>query len=90
MVESQIVRAAFYARVSSEQQAQQKTIDSQVEALIERVGEDGLVVDDELRFIDDGYSLWATYFAFPVTCTSVLFSLPGRVGRLKISRCSAF
>ena len=56
MMESQIVRAAVYARVSSEQQTQQKTIDSQVEALIERVGEDGLVVDDELRFIDDGYS----------------------------------
>jgi len=56
MVESEIVRAAVYARVSSEQQAQQKTIDSQVEALIERVGEDGLVVEDELRFIDDGYS----------------------------------
>ena len=56
MVESQIIRAALYARVSSEQQAQQKTIDSQVAALTERVGEDGLVVDDELRFIDDGYS----------------------------------
>ena len=56
MVESEIIRAAVYARVSSEQQAQQKTIGSQVEALIERVGEDGFVVDDELRFIDDGYS----------------------------------
>ena len=56
MVESPIVRAAMYARVSSEQQAQQKTIDSQVEALLERVGGDGLVVDDELRFIDEGYS----------------------------------
>ena len=56
MAESQVVRAAVYARVSSEQQAQQKTIDSQVEALIEHVDEDGLVVDDELRFIDDGCS----------------------------------
>ncbi len=56
MVESQAVRAGIYARVSSEQQAQQKTIDSQVEALDDRVGEDGVVVDDELRFIDDGYS----------------------------------
>lgn len=55
-MESQVVRAAVYARVSSEQQAQQKTIDSQVAALIERVGEDGLGVDDESRFIDDGYS----------------------------------
>jgi len=56
MVENQVVRAAIYARVSSEQQAQQKTIDSQVEGLADRVAEDGLVLDDELRFIDDGYS----------------------------------
>ena len=56
MVESPLVRVAIYARVSSEQQAQQKTIDSQVEALLERLGEDGLVVEDELRFVDDGYS----------------------------------
>lgn len=56
MVESDTVRVAVYARVSSEQQAQLKTIDSQIEALAERVIENGFVVDDELRFIDDGYS----------------------------------
>jgi len=56
MVESQGLRAAIYARVSSEQQAQQKTIDSQVAALEERVVEDGFVLDDELRFVDDGCS----------------------------------
>jgi site-specific DNA recombinase len=56
MVERQELRAAIYGRVSSEQQAQQKTIDSQVAALEERVAQDGLVLDGELCFIDDGCS----------------------------------
>ena len=50
------IQAAFYARVSSDQQAQEHTIDSQVEALTGRVREDGLVVEDSLRFIDEGQS----------------------------------
>lgn len=55
-MDSQLIRAAIYARVSSEQQAQQNTIGSQVEALEQRVHEDGLVLEQELRFIDDGFS----------------------------------
>jgi len=50
------VRAAIYARVSSEQQAQAQTIASQIAALQERVAKDGLALDQELCFIDDGYS----------------------------------
>jgi site-specific DNA recombinase len=50
------VRAALYARVSSEQQAQAQTIASQIEALKERIAKDGLELDQELCFIDDGYS----------------------------------
>ena len=50
------IRAALYARVSSEQQAQQETIASQVAALRERVASDGLRMEDELCFLDDGYS----------------------------------
>ncbi len=50
------IQAAIYARVSSDQQAQEHTIDSQVEALTGRVRDDGLVVEDSLRFIDDGQS----------------------------------
>jgi len=50
------VRAALYARVSSEQQTQQSTIQSQVEALQERIRGDGLTLEDDLRFIDDGYT----------------------------------
>jgi site-specific DNA recombinase len=50
------VRAAIYARVSSEQQAQTQTIASQVEALQERLRQDGVAVDPELLFLDDGYS----------------------------------
>ncbi len=50
------IRAAIYARVSSDQQAQEHTIGSQVEALTGRVREDGLDVEDLLRFIDEGQS----------------------------------
>ena len=51
-----VMRAAIYARVSSERQAREDTIDSQVQALRVRVREDELVFDEELCFIDDGYS----------------------------------
>jgi site-specific DNA recombinase len=49
-------RAAIYARVSSEQQAEVGTIASQVAALEERLQHDGLTLDPEWRFLDDGYS----------------------------------
>ena len=48
--------AAIYARVSSEQQVQAHTIDSQVAALREKVTGDGLELTQELEFIDEGYS----------------------------------
>jgi site-specific DNA recombinase len=51
-----LIRPAIYARVSSELQSQQGTIDSQREALVERVRADGLTLDSELIFIDDGFS----------------------------------
>jgi len=47
------IRAAIYARVSSDQQAERHTIDSQVEALLARAAADGHEVTDELRFLDD-------------------------------------
>jgi site-specific DNA recombinase len=50
------IRAALYARVSSDQQAQEHTIDSQVEALTQRVRADGFDGEDVLRFIDEGQS----------------------------------
>ena len=49
-------RVAIYARVSSEQQAQEDTIASQLEAVEQRIRDDGLGCDPELRFIDDGVS----------------------------------
>ena len=49
-------RVAFYARVSSELQAQEQTIASQVAALRERIAADGLTLDEELAFLDDGVS----------------------------------
>jgi len=48
--------AALYARVSSEQQADEHTIDSQVAALRTRVTEDGLLIPAEREFLDEGYS----------------------------------
>ncbi len=50
------VRAAIYARVSSDQQADPHTIDSQVEALLARAAADGHEIQAELRFLDDGQS----------------------------------
>ena len=49
-------RAAIYARVSSKQQADANTIASQIEALKARVLADGLRLEPELCFIDEGYS----------------------------------
>lgn len=51
-----IIRVAIYARVSSDKQAQQQTIASQIAALEGRITADGFVKDDELCFIDDGVS----------------------------------
>ncbi len=48
------IRVAIYARVSSDQQAQEQTIESQLATLRERIAQDGHVLDDELCFIDDG------------------------------------
>jgi site-specific DNA recombinase len=50
------IRAAIYARVSSEQQAAAHTIESQLTALTERAHADGLPVPQERQFLDDGYS----------------------------------
>ncbi len=49
-------QAAIYARVSTREQALKQTIDSQVEALRQRVGADGIELEKELEFIDDGYT----------------------------------
>jgi len=50
------LRAAIYARVSSKQQADANTIASQLEALKARVEADGLRLEPELCFTDEGYS----------------------------------
>jgi len=50
------VRAALYARVSSERQAQAGTIDSQLAAIMERAREDGVTIEPEARFTDEGHS----------------------------------
>ena len=55
-MKSHDIRVAIYARVSSEQQAKENTIGSQLEALQERVANDGCSLEEELRFVDEGYS----------------------------------
>src|SRR5512135_2834550 len=50
------LRVAIYARVSSEQQAKEDTIASQLEEVTRRVASDALECDPELCFLDDGYS----------------------------------
>ena len=50
-------RAAFYARVSSEAQARDNTIASQLAALRERIAADGATLTDpDHAFVDDGHS----------------------------------
>lgn len=48
--------AAIYTRVSSDQQKENKTIESQVEALLEFALQNGYVVPEEYVFKDEGYS----------------------------------
>ena len=47
---------AFYARVSSDAQARDHTIDSQVAALKERIVVDGYALEPDHGYVDDGYS----------------------------------
>jgi site-specific DNA recombinase len=56
MTPRQHLRMALYARVSSDRQAEEGTIASQVAALRQRIAADGGQVDPELEFIDDGYT----------------------------------
>src|ERR1700761_3615930 len=50
------LRVALYARVSSDQQTEQGTIASQVAALEAKILEDGLHLEPDHRFIDEGRS----------------------------------
>src|SRR5215217_9446300 len=50
------LRVALYARVSSDQQTEQGTIASQVAALEARILQDGLPLEPDYRFVDEGHS----------------------------------
>ena len=52
----QTLSVALYARVSSQRQADEMTIRSQVVALRQRLEQDTLVIDEERCFRDEGYS----------------------------------
>ncbi len=47
---------ALYARVSTEQQAQAGTIESQIQSVLQLIKADNLTLEDSYKFIDDGYS----------------------------------
>lgn len=49
-------RVALYSRVSSEQQTEAGTIQSQINELKEKIEADGHFLDSESCFVDDGYS----------------------------------
>jgi hypothetical protein len=49
-------RTAIYARVSSEAQARENTIASQLASLRERVAADGFWLEPDDCFVDEGYS----------------------------------
>jgi len=51
-----LIQAALYARVSSDQQSQAQTIQSQLTALRTRIEADGVRLGPENEFVDDGYS----------------------------------
>jgi site-specific DNA recombinase len=50
------VQVALYARVSSEQQAEAKTIESQIAEIRTRITADGFDLANVLEFVDNGYS----------------------------------
>ncbi|MCP4399433.1 MAG: recombinase family protein [bacterium] len=50
------ISAALYARVSSDQQAKNKNVESQIELLKERIDKDGLSYAEGMAFIDAGVS----------------------------------
>jgi site-specific DNA recombinase len=46
----------LYARVSGDRQEKEDTIASQIEAIIQRIANEGLECHPDLHFVDDGYS----------------------------------
>jgi site-specific DNA recombinase len=56
MVNLKLVKIGLYARVSSEKQAQEKTIDSQISSIIDYANSVGEKIDPDMHFIDDGVS----------------------------------
>ena len=56
MANLKLVKIGLYARVSSDKQAQEKTINSQIEEIINTARSQGKKIEPDLHFIDDGVS----------------------------------
>lgn len=54
--------AAIYTRVFSDQQKESKTIDSQVEALVNFAKEKGYIIPEEYIFKDEDFPVFWEYF----------------------------
>ena len=52
----QVVKVGLYARVSSEKQAQERTIESQIAAIVDNAAVENVQIDPNLYFIDNGVS----------------------------------
>lgn len=52
----QCIRTASYSRVSSQRQADENTIDSQLAELRRRIARDQLTIDEAFEYKDDGYT----------------------------------
>jgi len=51
-----MITAALYARVSTDRQEKQATINSQIEEVEQSIKKDGNILADKFKFIDDGWS----------------------------------
>lgn len=56
MLNLKLLKIGLYARVSSERQVQEKTINSQVANIIDHSNSLGKKIDSGVRFIDNGIS----------------------------------
>ena len=65
------LQAAIYARVSSDQQAERHTIDSQISDLKAHAAQDGHAVPDAYLFIDNGVQREPAWFAPPWSACAI-------------------
>ena len=90
-------QCALYARVSSESQARDNTIASEVTALRERIVADGFQLEPDRNYVDEGYSgtilfrrRWSGCEMLLLAAKSIAFMSMPRIGSLAVMpiKCS--